>query len=303
MREFSKNKFFYSPLLDERTSFSPFLQDAAQRDRGGTDLYAEIIIPLALPQNYTWRIPEHLQSSVQSGSRVEVELRNKKYSGIIKTLHNNKPEAFEPKEILNVLDAEPLVYPQQLQLWQWMADYYMCSEGEVMQAAVPSNLKLSSESILLWNEEHGNDFSDLNDEEFLVAEALEVKKELRLSEVQQILDASHVYPIIKKLIDKKVCYVWEELKNKYKPKTDTYITLNPVYHNEDKLAELLNKWSKAPKQLELLLAYLHIIKTEGEVTQSQLLKKAKATAAQLTGLIDKKILIAEKRNKQNSFIA
>src|SRR6266542_234511 len=230
--------------------------------QAGVDVFAEIIIPLALPQNYTWRIPEHLQSSVQSGSRMEVELKNKKYSGIIKILHHNKPEAFEPKEILNILDAEPLVYSQQLQLW---------------------------------NDEHGNDFSDLNDEEYLVAEALEVKKELRLSEVQQILDASHVYPIIKKLIDKKVCYVWEELKDKYKPKTETYITLNPVYHNEDKLSDLLNKWSRAPKQLELLLAYLHIIKTEGEVTQLQLLKKANANAAQLSGLIDKKIIIAEKK--------
>ncbi|HEY6976836.1 MAG TPA: primosomal protein N', partial [Chitinophagaceae bacterium] len=289
MTNFLKKQFFYSLLSDE-----DFLLPAL-RDRSDTDLFAEIIIPLALPQNYTWRIPEHLQSSVQHGSRVEVQLRNKKYSGIIKTLHHNKPGAFEPKEILNVLDAEPLLYPQQLQLWQWMADYYMCSEGEVMQAAVPSNLKLSSESILLWNEEHGNDFSDLNDEEYLVAEALEVKKELRLSEVQQILDAAHVYPVIKKLIDKKVCYVWEELKDKYKPKTEIYITLNPIYHNEDKLSELLNKWSRAPKQLELLLAYLHITKTEGEVTQSQLIKKANASAAQFNGLIDKKILLAEKK--------
>ena len=135
-------------------------------------LFAEIIIPLALPQNYTWAIPAHLQSSVQKGSRVEVQLRNKKYSGIVKKLHQNKPVAFEPKEILNVLDTEPLLYPQQLQFWQWMSEYYMCSEGEVMNAAVPSNLKLSSESVLLWNDEYGLDFSDLNDEEFLVAEAL-----------------------------------------------------------------------------------------------------------------------------------
>jgi len=289
MDNFFKKQFFYSLLSDE--DFLLF----TSRDTSDTDLFAEIIIPLALPQNYTWRIPEHLQPSVQPGSRVEVQLRNKKYSGIIKTLHHNKPGAFDPKEILNVLDAEPLVYSQQLQLWQWMADYYMCSEGEVMQAAVPSNLKLSSESILLWNEEHGNDFSDLNDEEYVVAEALEVKKELRLSEVQQILDAAHVYPVIKRLIDKKVCYVWEELKDKYKPKTEIYIALNPVYHNEEKLSELLNKWSRAPKQMELLLAYLHFIKTEGEVTQSQLLKKANANAAQLNGLIDKKILVEEKK--------
>jgi len=293
-----------SLIYTNKFVYCPFPQDAAQGDEGASlfppsgdgGLFAEIIIPLALPQNYTWRIPEHLQSSVQPGSRAEVQLRNKKYAGIIKTLHQNKPAAFEPKEIINVLDAEPLVYTQQLQLWQWMAGYYMCSEGEVMHAAVPSNLKLSSESILLWNEEHGLDFSNLNDEEYLVAEALELKKELRLSEVQQILDVSHVYPVIKKLIDKKVCYVWEELRDKYKPKTETYIVLNPVYHNEDQLADLLNKWSKAPKQLELMLAYLHIIRSQGEVTQAALLKKASASSAQLKGLLDKNILVAEKRD-------
>lgn len=263
---------------------------------GAGVLFAEIIIPLALPQTYTWSIPQYLQSSVQCGSRVEVQLRNKKYAGIIKTLHHQKPAAFEPKEILNVLDAEPVIYPQQLKLWSWMADYYMCSEGEAMHAAMPTNLKLSSESILVWNEEHGKEPGDLSDEEYLVAEALELKKELRLSEVQQLLDASHVYPVVKKLIDKKVCYVWEELKEKYKPKTEIYISLNPIYHNEEKLSELLNKWSKAPKQLELLLAYLHLIKTEGEVTQMQLLKKSNATTAQLSGLIEKKILMPEKKS-------
>jgi len=259
-------------------------------------LFVEVIIPLALPKNYTWAVPLHLQDSVQPGIRVEVVLgKNKRYAGIIKKILPAKPEAFQPKDILNVLDTEPLLYPQQLQLWEWIAEYYMCSEGEVMQAAIPSNLKLSSESILIWNEERGLDFSDLGDAEYIVAEALELKKELRLNEVQQLLDSSNVYPVIKKLIDKGVCHVWEELKDKYKEKTETYITLNPVYHNEDKLADLLNNWSKAPKQMELLLSYLHLIKTEGEVTQPQLLTKSNASAAQLKGLSDKGILVIEKR--------
>ena len=257
--------------------------------------YCEVIIPLALPFTYTWFIPAHLSDAAKTGTRVEVQLRNKKYAGIIKSVHQNKPSSFEPKELLNVLDDEPLVYPAQLKLWEWMAQYYMCSEGEVMQAAVPSNLKLSSESILIWNEEYGIDFTGLNDEEYLVAEALELKKELRLSEVQQLLDVNHVYPVIKKLIDKKVCFVWEELKEKYKSKTETFITLHPDYRNEDKLAGILNNRSKAPKQMELLLSYLHLVKAEGEVIQSQLLKKSAATSAQLKGLIDKGILISEKR--------
>ncbi len=267
-------------------------------DNAGQKLYAEVIIPLALPRNYTWTIPEHLKANVQPGSRVEVQLKNKKYSGLVKQVHNDKPQAFEPREIVNVLDEQPLVYPQQLKLWEWMSNYYMCSEGDVMQAALPSHLKLSSESIIAFNEEFGEDFSELNDEEYLVAEALLLKKELKLSEVQQILDASHVYPVIKVLIDKKVCIVWEALKDTYKQKLETYVHLHNDYHNEENLSKLLNEWSKnkAPKQLELLLAYLHLIKTEGEVTQTSLLKKANATAAQLKGLADKNIIRLEKRS-------
>ncbi|GEO08996.1 replication restart helicase PriA [Segetibacter aerophilus] len=261
-------------------------------------VYAEVIIPLALPRNYTWAIPTHLRANISKGSRVEVQLKNKKYSGIVKTIHTDKPTAFEPRDILNLLEEQPLIYPQQLKLWEWIGDYYMCSEGEVMQAALPSHLKLSSESILTYNEEFGENFSDLNDEEYLVAEALLLKKELKLSEVQQILDAAHVYPIIKGLIEKKVCMVWEALKDTYKQKLETYVHLEAAYHNEENLAKLLNEWSKnkAPKQLELLLSYLHVIRTEGEVTQTNLLKKANASSAQLKGLADKNIVRLEKRS-------
>lgn len=260
-------------------------------------MYAEVIIPLALPKNYTWTIPPHLQQAAQPGVRVEVILgKNKKYAGIIKQVFAEKPAAFNPKPILNVLDNEPLLYPAQLQFWSWLASYYLCSEGEVMQAAVPANLKLSSETILIWNEEHDEDFSHLDDEEFIVAEALHIKKELRLYEVQQLLDASHVYPVIKRLIEKQVCHVWEELKEKYKEKKESYVSLQPAYQDEEALADLLNNWSKAPKQMELLLAYLHLVRTEGEVVQSQLLKKSGATQAQLKALADKGILRVEKRS-------
>jgi primosomal protein N' (replication factor Y) (superfamily II helicase) len=266
---------------------------AAAKDR----LYAEVIIPLALPKNYTWEIPLQFQETIKPGVRVEVVLgKNKRYSGIVKSVSSEKPSSFKPKEILNVLDNDPLVYKEQLQLWQWMAHYYMCSEGEVMQAAVPANLKLSSETILVWNDEFGSDYTFLDNDEYIIAEALELKKELRLSEVQQLLDVSHVYPVIKKLIEKNVCHVWENLQEKYKEKKETYIRLNPEYSNEEKLADLLNNWSRAPKQMELLLAYLHLIKSEGEVTQSELLKKSNATAAQLKGLVDKGILLSEKRS-------
>jgi primosomal protein N' (replication factor Y) (superfamily II helicase) len=257
--------------------------------------FAEVIIPLALPKNYTWSVPEHLKEAVRPGARVEVVLRNKKYAGLVKSLGTEAPESFDPKEILNLLDSEPIVYAQQLQLWEWIAHYYLCSEGEVMQAALPTHFKLSSETILLYNEEAGEDFSHLDNDEFLVAEALLIRKELKLPEVQQILDASHVYPVIKRLIEKKVCLVWEELKSTYTEKKESLVLLSPAYQQEEALGELLNTWSRAPKQMELLLAYLHLSRSEGRVLQPDLLKKSGASAAQLKGLVDKGILRVEKR--------
>jgi len=261
-----------------------------------TASYAEVIMALALPKTYTYAVPAHLKNKLQKGSRVEVGLgKNKRYAGIVKSISPQKPAGFTPRDIFAVLDEEPLVSEKQLQLWEWIADYYMCTEGEVMAAALPSNFKLSSETIVVYNEEYGEDFSDLEHDEYLVAEALLIKKELKLTEIQQILDASHVYPVVKRLIDKKVCWVWESLKEKYKPKTEVFVVLNDIYQDEEKLAALLNDWGRGPKQLELLLAYLHLQKTEGEVTQPELLKKSGATAAQLKGLESKHILRLEKR--------
>ena len=262
-------------------------------------LYAEVIIPLALPLNYTWAIPQHLENAIGIGSRVEVNLgKNKKYAGVVKRIHTEAPEFFEPKEILNILDAQPVVYPQQLQLWQWIGSYYMCTEGEAMAAALPAHFKLSSETILVFNEEAGDDFTELDNEEYLVAEALSIRKELRLDEVQQILDSTHVYPVINDLIQKRICYVWEALKETYNPKKEIFVELSAEYGTEAALEQLLNedkRLQRAEKQMELLLAYLHFQKTEGEITKANLLKKANATDAQFKGLVDKGILVAEKR--------
>ena len=265
------------------------------KDVNAAVMFAEVILPLALPTTYTYAVPPLFADKIKPGCRVEVVLgKNKRYAGIIKLITSEVP-AYNTKEILNVLDEEPVLYPQQLQLWNWMSQYYMCSEGEVMAAALPAHFKLSSETILLFNEEYGDDFSSLNNEEYLLAEALLIKKQLNITEVQQVLDDTHVYPVIKKLIDKKVCVVWEALSERYKTKKENFVLLNPQYDTEAAMGELLNNWTKAPKQMELLLSYLHLIKTTGEVTQTELLKKSGATAAQLNSLAEKRILLIEKR--------
>lgn len=257
--------------------------------------WAHVILPLALPVVYTYAIPAGLLDKTLPGCRAEVVFgKNKKYAGLIKAVITQKP-AYPTKFIQNILDDAPLLYPQQLGLWEWISRYYMCTEGEVMAAALPANFKLSSETTLIYNEEAGDDFSHLGDDEFVVAEALLLKKQLQLTEVQQVLDATHVYPVIKKLIDKDICFIWEELNERYKIKKENYVLLHPDFSSEDALGNLLNEWTRAPKQMELLLAFLHLQKTEGDVTQPALLKKSGATAAQLKGLVEKGILIIERR--------
>ena len=258
--------------------------------------WAMVVLPLALPNVYTYAIPPHLAESAKPGCRVEVILgKTKKYAGLVRSIVTTQPP-YKTKFILNVLDESPILFKEQLMFWEWLSHYYMCTEGEVMIAALPTNFKLSSETILLYNEEAGDNFMHLNNEEFLVAEALLLKKQLHITEVQQILDVRHVYPVIKKLIDRNICFIWEKLHEKYVTKKEKYVLLNPALDNEEDLSKLLNEWKGAPKQMELLLSFLHISKTEGDVTQAALLKKSGATAAQLTALADKKIVFVEQRN-------
>ena len=259
-------------------------------------MFAEIIIPLALPKNYTWSIPTDLQEQVMVGMRVEVILgANKRYAGIVKKIIKETNIGFKTKSILGILDDAPIVYPEQIALWEWMAKYYMCTEGEVMQAAIPSHLKISSETVFVLNEEYTRDVHALSDAEYIISEALEIKKTLNLVEIQKLLDRKSVYPVLNKLIQKGICFVQENMTDKYTIKEETIILLAPEYKNEANLETLMNEWTRAPKQLQLLLAYLHLLKTEGTVIQKDLLQKADASHAQLKALIEKGILIAEKR--------
>lgn len=140
--------------------------------------YADVILPLAVANTYTFGVPVELQSKIQVGCRVEVQFGKRKiYSGIVQSVHNRKPELYEVKPIRSILDENPLVTEQQIQYWQWIASYYMCTIGEVMSAALPSYLKLESETFVVLNDEVNIDDYELSDDEFMVLQALQVRKE------------------------------------------------------------------------------------------------------------------------------
>lgn len=270
--------------------------NANNSNYAANEWYCAVIVPLYLPKTLTYKIPADLYPQILLGCRVEVQVGSKKrYAGIVKEIHQNTPQGFEAKPIIGLLDEKPIVPTEQLKLWSWIAQYYLCSEGEVMIAALPAHLKLSSESWLQYNEEHNIELTSLGDKEYILAEALEIKKELKISEAQKIMEETNVIPTVKRLIEKRICFAWEAMLEKFTEKLETYILLHPNYLNETALETLINSWGKAPKQLDLLLAYLHFQRTEGEVSKPALLQKSGASAAVLEGLVQKNILLSEKR--------
>lgn len=253
--------------------------------------YADVILPLALPRNYTYAVPEELQGQLLPGHRVAVQFgARRKYAAIVSRLHDEPPAAYQTKPLLYRLDKDIVVHPPQLAFWRWLATYYMCTEGEVMSAALPTHLKLTSETRLVFNEAYGEDFGDLDEEEYLVAEALHLRRELSLDEVQKLLDKVRVYEIVQRLLEKKVCHVQEELKEAYRPRQEKFVRLHPRYAGEQALAAAFELVRRSPKQEQALLAFIHLSRTEGEVRRTALLEKAGVSAAVLKGLCDKEIL-------------
>lgn len=140
-------------------------------------MFADIILPLALERNYTFGIPLELQDSIKVGCRVEVQFGKRKiYSGIVKKIHTDKPEFYQVKPVRSLLDKEPIVTETQLKFWEWMASYYMCTEGDVMNAALPAHLKLVSETFVVLHEDVEIDMQALSDDEYLLIEALDMKR-------------------------------------------------------------------------------------------------------------------------------
>jgi primosomal protein N' (replication factor Y) (superfamily II helicase) len=252
--------------------------------------YAEIILPLNFGGTFTYGIPLELQGLLQAGVRVEVPLGNNKiYAGIVLNIHNNKPDAYAVKPIKTIIDDAPIVQQKHLAFWQWISTYYCCNLGEVMNAVLPAYMKLSSETALVLNELFEPDATPLTDDEYMIVEALQIKPELTLQEAQKIVNKNNCRKIIMSLIEKRAIYVFENVKESYKPKLEKIVILNPALDNEDSLKNIFNTLEKSPKQLHVVLSYLHLINTKKNVLQKELLAAAQATSAQLQALVKQNI--------------
>jgi primosomal protein N' (replication factor Y) (superfamily II helicase) len=260
----------------------------------GKRVFADVILPLPLPDLFTYEVPEELVTKVQSGVRVVVQFgKQKVFAALVYTVHDRSPGNYEVKQVLDVLDEMPVLYEEQFRLWKWMADYYLCHMGEVMAAALPTALKLQSESKITRNENFDGDLDVLNDREYLVWEALEMQSELSLADISKILSLKQVMPVLKSMILKQAIHVREEVEERYKPRMVEMILLEEDAFPEEKLAELMMQLEKrAAKQLDLLMAFLHLSREldRKEIPRAMLLKKSDAGSAALNGLLKKGVL-------------
>jgi primosomal protein N' (replication factor Y) (superfamily II helicase) len=223
-------------------------------------LFADVIVPLSVPNLYTYRIPADWNELAIPGKRVIIQFgKTKFYTGIIRHVHEVPPKKYEAKYLDGIIDDEPVVNDIQLKLWDWMAHYYICYPGEVMNAALPSGLKLSSETKVMLNAEiELPDLSEFSEKEILVIDALQDAQVLTLDQVASLLEVKNPQPVLKKLTAKGIVQNFEELKNKYKPRLVSYLRLKKeLKENEAKLKEVLDLLEKrAYKQMEALMFYL-----------------------------------------------
>ncbi|MDP2423602.1 MAG: DEAD/DEAH box helicase family protein, partial [Bacteroidales bacterium] len=259
--------------------------------------YAEVLLPLPLPGYYTYLVPEELLATLAVGMRVVVQFGRKKlYTALVRNLHD-KPPSMSAKAVISQVDYRPIVNAHQFAFWEWMAAYYMCYPGEVMNAALPSALKLSSETTITLIPEHGYDISKLTEKEYRILNALEQHTELNIGEAARIAGQHKVIPIINTLIEKGIVEVFEEVAERFKPKTEKYYQLAEVYQqNEKALGAMFDYLEKrAPRQNEVLQALLYHLPpglhaTES-ISRSVLLDEIKNADAALQALIEKGMVI------------
>jgi len=267
------------------------------------ELFAQVILPLSLHDSFTYRVPEAFQQLIQPGQRVVVQFGQKRlYAALVLVLTNTKPDNIDVKDIQQVLDDEPVLFPQNLHLWQWMASYYCCKLGDVFRAALPSGLKLESKSqISLTGIDSEN---ELSEKERLILFNLNETR-IFLDELQKKVGAGFSFAALKLLLAKNIISVEEKVEEKYKPKTETYVRLHHQILSSEILDTKISEVRKAKKQVELL--YHFLLKTNfseenyhTEINQKALFEGTAFNVTMLNGLCKKNILF--KYDKQVSRI-
>ena len=252
--------------------------------------FIDVILPIPIQKTFTYSVTQFEYEFLKKGMRVAVSFgKTKMYTGLVFKLHQIPPETYDAKEILQILDNKPIVTEHQLKHWEWISTYYMCGLGDVYRAALPSAFLLESETIIFKNESFDNKYI-LNDEEFLIYEALQRQSQLTIHQVVDILGKKKVLPIINELIQKSAVYIKEEIYEQYKPKLIKYVRLSNNYNSENSLELLMNELSRATKQREVIMTFFQLSASKKPIKVKDLEKVSGASSSIIKALEAKEVL-------------
>ncbi len=264
--------------------------------------FADVILPLPLYRYFTYRIPADMQGRLRQGHRVVVSFgRAKFYTAIVVALHDTEPQGYEVKEIATLLDDEPIVLRPQLKLWEWIADYYLSSVGDVYKAALPSGLKLESETLLAINPDFEEAVDErLSEREAILMQALSTQGRLTVHELEKQTGLRNTLPVLRRLVEREAIFVSERIRSNYKPKTEVCVRLSFEQGNQEALRSAFELVKRSKQQETLLLSFLdlsHFMQPGNyvEVSRTALLERAGVSAAVLAGVVNKGIMQTYKR--------
>ena len=254
--------------------------------------YVDVILPLPLANTFTYSVPDEWSEQVRMGMRVIVPFGKKKmYTAVVYLVHSITPTIYEAKDILCLLDTEPILRRPQMKFWEWISSYYQAFLGDVYQAAVPAGLKLESETQVRINVDYEAE-TFLSEKEQLLLDALSDGKTTTVIELNKITEIRDTLPTLKLLLEKGAVEISEELTEKFRAKTDSFVRLTTNASKEENLRKLFDELSRAKKQLDVLMMYIDLSKCltpskQKEVTKKELLEKAGASATALSGLVER----------------
>lgn len=257
--------------------------------------YVDVIVPLPVAGQYTYSVPADLEDKVKAGCRIVVPFGSKKfYTAIVTSVHQNAPETYETKDLVEVLDTSPVLLKRQYDFWKWLADYYLCTLGDVYKAALPSGMKLESETLVVSNPEFEAD-KPLPEKEQRILDLLSDDSEQCITQLEKASGIKNLLPVIKSLLEKEAIRVKEELKRSYKPRVEVRVRLTEGLQAEETVHRLFDTLARAPKQLALLMKYIELSgwggekKNPKEVSRKALLDATGATNSVFNGLVEKHI--------------
>lgn len=276
-------------------------------------MFVSVLLPLPVKGAFSYKVPEDWRIHVAVGSRVLVQFGHRNYyTAVVESVSDTSPiDCDNIKDVMMVLDPHPVLRYPQLKFWHWIAQYYLCTPGEVFKAALPSGLKVESETYVMLNKdyEQPEDYEQIHhaarkseaEKEAVIIALLRQKQRLRVSEIEKESGYKSLGSTIHGMLSAGMLLIGERLVDKYVSKKETLVTLACERNDQDSLHEMFDKVRRSQAQESLLVAYIEMSRwlrpdSLKDVLKKELLLRTSATSSVFKALVDKKIFEVHKRD-------